>query len=368
MAESEVLVGTRKGLFVLRGNRSNPLPIAARCFEKEPVEYACFDPRTGTYLAAVRHWPEELAQEFAPGSKFGPHIYRATDPAGEWEDVGSLELPEGSEKVTSIWVIQPGVEPGVVWAGAMPAALFRSDDGGRSWQLNRALWDEPTRPSWQPGGAGLCLHSICPHPTDPARLSIAISSAGVWTTEDGGAHWRRTVKGLPRWPEDADDASGAQCVHNMHRSPSQPDTLYLQFHGGVFRSDDGAEHWEPIAEGLPSDFGLPLAIDANNPDRAFVIPLTSEMDRVTADGKVRVFETSDRGHHWQALTNGLPQEDAFLTVLREAFTSDGGDPLGLFFGATSGSVFGSGDGGASWFTAADHLPPVLSVRMGRMGG
>jgi photosystem II stability/assembly factor-like uncharacterized protein len=155
------------------------------------------------------------------------------------------------------------------------------------------------------------------------------------------------------------------CVHNMHRSPVQPETLYMQFHGGVFRSDDGGEVWQPIEDGLPSNFGLPMAIDPTNPDRAFVIPLGSERDRVTREGKVRVYETRDRGHSWQALANGLPQQDAYLTILRQAFCTDGRDPLGLFFGATSGDVFGSADGGASWFAAARHLPPVLSVRMGR---
>ena len=365
MAETEVLVGTRKGLFVLRGERGGPLEIAARCFEKEAVEYACFDPRSGTYLASVTHWPEEVAQ-YIPGSKFGPRIYLSRDVASDWQEAEGPMFPEDVEAtVARTWVIEPGAEDGVLWAGVAPAALFRSDDGGRSWKLNRALWDEPSRPGWQGGGAGLCLHSICPHPGDPARLSLAISAAGIWNTDDGGATWRRGISGLPRWPEDAPDDAAILCVHNLRRAPAAPDTLYQQFHGGVYRSDDGGNAWQSISDGLPSDFGLPMAVDPRDPDRAFVIPLVSEMDRVTVEGKVRVYETSDRGASWRALTAGLPQKDAYLTILRQAFCAGGDDPLGLFFGATSGDVFASVDGGESWLGAARHLPPVLSVRMGR---
>jgi hypothetical protein len=365
VAETEVLVGTRKGLFVLRGSRGGPLEIAARCFEKDPVEYACFDPRSGTYLASVTHWPEEVTKYF-PGTKFGPHLYSTRDLTGDWQDAEGPAFPEDTgAAVVRTWVIQPAAEEGALWAGVAPAALFRSDDNGRSWTLNRGLWDVPSRPQWQEGGAGLCLHSICPYPGDPARLSVAISAAGVWHTDDGGASWRRGAEGLPRWPEDAPDEDLIQCVHNMHRAPAQPDTMYLQFHGGVYRSDDAGDSWQSIAEGLPSDFGLPMAVDPDDPDRAFVIPLGSELDRVTLEGKVRVYETRDRGASWRALSNGLPQKDAYLTILRQAFCADGNDPLGLFFGATSGDVFGSADGGESWFAAARHLPPVLSVRMGR---
>lgn len=366
VVDTELLVGTRKGLFVLRGSREGPLDIAVRHFGEVPVDFACFDPRTGTYLAGATHFPEEFA-EYAPGGITGPQLWYTDDLNGEWRQATGLTFPESSgAKLEKIWAIQPGEADGEVWAGVAPAALFRSTDGGRTWELNLGLWDQPSRPGWQAGGGGLCLHSICPYPGDPQKLTVAISAAGVWHTEDGGASWERRVKGLPRWPEDAADEEQVQCVHNVHRSPAQPETLYLQFHNGVFRSDDGAVTWQPIEQGLPSNFGLPMAVDPTNADRAFVIPLASEMDRVTTDGKVRVYETADRGASWRPLQEGLPQQGAFLTTLRQAFCTDGQDPLGMFFGATSGNLYGTADGGASWYEAARHLPPVHSVRMGNL--
>jgi photosystem II stability/assembly factor-like uncharacterized protein len=190
----------------------------------------------------------------------------------------------------------------------------------------------------------------------------------VWLTDDGGRSWRRGVKGLvPRYlPEEARHETLTHCVHNMRRAPRQPATLYMQFHGGVYRSDDAGESWIDIGSdrGLPSDFGFPLAIDPHDPDRAFVIPLAADADRVTPGGRVRVYETRDRGASWQALEKGLPQAQSYLTVLRQAFCSDAETPLGLYFGAQSGEVFGSADGGRSWSTLAARLPPVTSVRCG----
>lgn len=358
---TELLVGTKKGLFVLRnddrddGERRAPFEIATRAFPGDVVEFATRDPRTGRYFASVT------------SGFFGPRLMYTDDPASEWEQARGPTFPHDvpDTALVRIWVVKPGVADGVLYAGVDPAALFVSVDGGETWELNRGLWNVPTRPSWEPGLGGLALHSICPWPEDPTRLAVGISAAGVWITEDGGESWRTGYTGLvPRYlPEDQWETSGDLCVHNMHRAPLRPERLFMQFHGSVYRSDDTGETWTDIAEGLPSGYGFPMVLDPADPNSAYVIPLESSGDRVTPHGMVRVCQTRDAGRTWTAHGDGLPGREAYLTILRQAFDHDGGSPLGLYFGATSGEVFGSTDAGASWFTVREHLAPVTSVRV-----
>lgn len=356
---TELVVGTKKGLFLLEGEPGSGFEITTRAFPGEPVDYATRDPRSGRLLATVT------------SPFYGPKIfYTDGDPSEDWQQAEGVALPDGGDQALQrIWVIAPGEAEGTMYAGGDPGVLFESRDGGASWELNAGLWEQPSRPQWQPGGGGLCLHSICTWPGDPDKLAVAVSAAGMWLTEDAGRTWRRGNGGLkPRYlPEEAlkDDNAG-RCVHHVERAPKRPDRMFMQFHGGVYRSDDAGESWADIAGGgLPSDFGFPLMVDPADPDSAYVIPLVADMDRVTPDGRVRVYETRDGGSTWAARGDGLPAEHAYLTVLRQAFSRAGeGDQLGLYFGATSGDLFGSDDAGATWSTVATRLPPVYSVLAG----
>jgi photosystem II stability/assembly factor-like uncharacterized protein len=351
---TELLVGTKKGLFVYEGHVGAGFALSARAFAGEPVEYALRDPRSGRLLASVTN------------PFYGPKIWFTDgDAEGDWTQSDGLALPAGGDAALQrVWTIVAGERDGLIYAGGDPGVLFESGDGGASWTLNEALWEHPTRPNWQPGGGGLCLHSIVPWPGEPDRLALGISAAGVWLTDDGGATWSRGNAGLvPRYvPEESRAESTDLCVHSLQRAPGNPQRIFMQFHGGVYRSDDAGETWSDIAAGLPSDFAFPMAVDPADPDSAFVIPLTAETDRVTADGRTRVYETRDAGASWSARGYGLPQRDAYLTVLRHAFaTAAEGPQLELYFGTTSGHVFGSGDAADTWFEVAACLPTVHSI-------
>jgi hypothetical protein len=350
---TELLIATRKGLFVLDGEPGAPFEVRARAFAGEPVESAVRDPRSGRVLASVT------------SPFYGPKLWYASDPGGDWEQADGVALPEGGDTALErIWTIVPGEADGTVYAGGDPGVLFESRDGGERFTLNRGLWEQPSRERWQPGAGGLCLHSISTWPGEPDRLAVGISAAGVWLTDDGGATWRSGNEGItaPYLPDVPPDDEVALCVHRLQRARDRPQRLFMQFHGGVYRSDDAGETWTGIATGLPSDFGFPLAVDPADPDSAYVIPLVADTDRVTPEGRVRVYETRDAGASWTPRGDGLPDRDAYLTVLRGAFASTGEGPaLELYFGATSGALFGSGDTGASWFEVASRLPPVHAV-------
>jgi photosystem II stability/assembly factor-like uncharacterized protein len=353
---TELVVGTKKGLFLLEGEPGRGFEIKTRAFAGEPVDFATRDPRNGRLFATVT------------SPFYGPKIfYTDDDPGAEWDQADGVALPEGGDQALArIWVIARGEADGTLYAGGDPGVLFESHDSGASWEINAGLWEQPSRPHWQPGGGGLCLHSICTWPGDPDKLAVAVSAAGMWLTEDGGRTWRRGNQGLnARYlPEEAlKDENAGRCVHHVERAPRQPDRMFMQFHGGVYRSDDAGESWSDIGGGgLPSDFGFPLMVDPADPDSAYVIPLVADMDRVTPEGRVRVYETRDAGSNWAPRGDGLPAEHAYLTVLRQAFSRAAhGEQLQLYFGATSGDLFGSGDAGATWTTVATRLPPVFSV-------
>lgn len=350
---TELVLGTKKGLFVLAGGLDGGFEVSARAFPGEPVDYATRDPRSGRLFATV-------SSPF-----YGPKIWYADDPTGEWTQADGLVLPEGGDQALErIWLIVPGEADGLLYAGGDPGVLFESRDGGATWALNEGLWTHPTRSEWQPGGGGLCVHSILPWPGDPDRLLVAVSAAGVFITEDGGRTWHQGNRGLvARYlPEEAQEGATALCVHHIERSPARPERLFMQFHGGVYRSDDAGESWVDIGAGLISDFGFPLAVDPADADSAYVIPLRADVDRVTPEGEVRVFETRDGGESWTARRDGLPQSHAYLTVLRLAFDEVGRDGnLELYFGSTTGEVYGSPDAGTRWDRVIERLPPIFSV-------
>ena len=357
--DATVLVGTTKGLFALSSDDGREhFDLTGPTFPGEEVYATCIDNRSGTtrlFTGSVsNHW--------------GPVLRRSDDLGETWteDEAAALRFPDGTDaSLARIWQLAPGPAdaPDVLYAGVEPAALFRSDDGGRSFALVQGLWDHPHRTQWQPGGGGLCLHTVLVHPDDPQRLLIAISAAGVYLSDDGGSSWRASNRGIVvGFVPDGEDLEFGQCVHKVARDASDPERLYLQHHGGIYRSDNGGEQWTAMTGIAGMDFGFPVVAHPSRPSTAYLLPLESDMFRCTPDGQCIVWKTADAGATWEPLTKGLPQQDAYLSVLRDGFTTDGQDPAGLYFGTRTGEVFASTDDGDSWRLIAQHLPPVLSVR------
>lgn len=352
-----VLVGTSKGLFALTARPDRETwTQAGPWFPGEEIYAAALDCRGGRTRLLVG----------ATSSHWGPSVYRSDDLGATWlePEPTTLRFPdEAGAAVARVWQLQPAGDaaPDVVYAGVEPAALFRSDDGGVSFRLDEGLWNHEHRPQWEPGGGGLCLHTIVPDPDGGPRLGIAVSAAGFYRTLDGST-WEAANRGIQvAYLPDPSPEFG-QCVHKVDRHPSEPDTLFLQHHWGVYRSDDFGGSWRPIESGLPSTFGFPVVADPNRPGTAYVLPLDSDMFRAVPDGRLRVFRTTDGGVSWHALEKGLPQENAWLSVLRDGFAADRLDPAGLYVGTRTGDVFGSPDGGETWNELSRHLPPVLCVK------
>lgn len=357
MSEYLLAIGTRKGLFIARS--------ADRVsWEVERAELGI--PSVYAVAIDVRRGPARLLAG-ATSEHWGPSVWHSDDLGKSWQepDRAPVAFPDDTgASLARVWQLQPGPasDPDLVWAGTEPSALFVSRDGGVRYELIRGLWDHPHRPDWHPGGGGQCLHTIIPHPTDHDRVAVALSTGGVYQTRDAGTTWQPTNSGVTAGFMPDPTPEYGQCVHKVAMHPDRPDQLFLQNHGGVFRSDDGGQTWNSIAAGLPSDFGFPVVAHPRRPGSAYVFPLIGDFDRTPPGSACRVYRTDDAGETWRPLSNGLPQEGFTATVLRDAMTADNGDPVGLYLGTRSGAVFASPDEGETWHTVALHLPDVLTVR------
>ena len=359
-----LLVGTTKGAFLLRSNAARGRwEAGGPYFPGHSVYAMAYDDRGGR----PRIWAG------ASSMHWGAVLHSSDDFGRTWTDPqsASVRFPaETGASLRQIWKIIPGRrdEPGRLYCGVEPAALFESGDGGETWKMNQGLYDHPHRPRWQPGGGGLCLHTIVFDPSNRDRMLVAISTGGVYRTDDGGRTWRARNQGVrAQFLPDKHPEFG-QCVHKVVLHPSRPERLFLQNHWGLYRSDDAGDSWHDIARGVPSDFGFCMAMHPHDPNTVYIVPIESDEFRCTPEGKLRVYRTRDAGDTWEPLTRGLPQKDALETVLRDAMATDTLNPAGVYFGTRSGQVFGSADGGASWNRVIAGLPPVVSVAAAVIGG
>jgi photosystem II stability/assembly factor-like uncharacterized protein len=351
-----VMVGTRKGLWIGTSDEAREeWEFSGPHFDMEEV-YSCLIDTRGT--------PRLFAG--ASSSWLGPQVWRSDDLGASWQETpnGAVRFPDDTDaKVERVWQLVPGCEDGVVYAGTEPAAVFRSTDRGETFTLERALWDHPHRPEWNAGFGGQAFHTVLPHPADPSSVTAALSTGGVYQTADGGRSWEPRNQGIRAefLPEGQQYPEFGQCVHKVTRHPARPERMYLQNHGGVYRSDDHGGSWTSIADGLPADFGFPIVVHPHEPDTVFVFPLDGSAGRYPPQAKARVWRSRDAGETWEQLGDGLP--DAFyVAVMRDAMCADDHERAGLYFGARNGAVWGSADEGATWRQLVADLPDVMCVR------
>jgi photosystem II stability/assembly factor-like uncharacterized protein len=356
-----VLVGTTKGAFLVSsdGDRKK-WRIDGPHFRGEAVYAIALDQRAGRrrMFASTQsmHW----------GS-----VLRASDDFGAtWTapERQNIKFPEGSDlALKQIWQIAPGVEADTLYAGVEPSCLFVSCDAGETWTAVDGLLNHPHRPQWFPGGGGLCLHTIVTDPANASRMLIAMSTGGAYRTDDGGATWTPRNVGvraefLPnKYPE------FGQCVHKIVQDRQRPERLFLQNHWGLYRSENWGDTWTDMANGVPSDFGFAMAAHPNDSDTVYIVPMESDMFRCVPEAKMRVYRTRDAGDSWEPLTKGLPQKNAYETVLRDALATDTHDKAGVYFGTRSGKLFASNDEGDSWKALAEGLPSITCVKAAVIG-
>ena len=367
MSSVRVLVGTRKGAFVLRSDAGR------KSWKIDGPHFG------GWEIYHVKGSPVDPDRLYASQSTawFGQLIQRSRDGGKSWEPVGNSFAYEGVPgshqwydgtahpwEFKRVWHLEPSLtDPDGVYAGVEDAALFQSRDGGQTWRELSGLRGHGSGPLWQPGAGGMCLHTILLDPADPGRIFIAISAAGAFRTDDGGATWRPINRGLRSEHIPDPTAEVGHCVHRIAMHRSRPNVLFMQKHWDVMRSDDAGESWREVSGNLPSDFGFPIEVHAHEPETVYVVPIKSDSEHYPPEGRLRVYRSRTGGGDWEALTNGLPQRDCFVNVLRDAMAVDSLDECGVYFGTTGGQVYASADSGDSWTPIVRDLPAVLSVEV-----
>jgi photosystem II stability/assembly factor-like uncharacterized protein len=365
MSGVRVLVGTRKGAFILTSDEKR---------EKWDVKGPHFG---GWEIYHLKGSPVDQNRLYASQCSgwFGQLIQRSNDGGKTWEPVGNKFVYEGVPgthlwyddtphpwEFKRVWHLEPSLtDPDTLYAGVEDAALFRSTDGAQTWQELPGLRGQASGARWHPGAGGMGLHTILLDPSHPERMFIAISAAGVFRTDDLGKTWRPMNRGLKAQYIPDPNADVGFCVHHLAMNPSRPGVLFMQLHWDVMRSDDAAESWQEISGNLPTDFGFPIEAHAHEPETIYVIPIKSDSEHYPPEGKLRVYRSRKGGYEWEALTKGLPQRDCYVNVLRDAMAVDSLDSCGIYFGTTGGQVYASVDDGDSWNPIVRDLPGVLSV-------